>query len=206
MAQGLDLLFDLLLAVGFAAPHSLLLRQGGRRLVERALPRPLFPTLYGLSASVTLLAVCWLWRPVPALLWSLDGGARGAMLAAHSGGWGLMLWSLVHYGAFRQPGIEQWWRFIRGREPAPYALPTTGPFAYTRHPIYIAMAVLIWTTPWMTASHLLLAVTWTVYLALGVLHKEVRLRRTIGRAYIEYASRIPAIPFVRVGRGMTVRG
>jgi hypothetical protein len=197
-----DIVIDIALLLGFAVPHSLLLRPRGDALVERFVPRQLFYTAYGLISSVSLLLVYALWRPISGMVWSLEGAPAKALLAVHAAGWGLMGFSLWHYGPLRQPGLEQWWAYVRGRSFRARPFPTTGPYRFTRYPIYVAMFIMIWATPWMTAGHLLVAGVWSAYLAAGVLHKEVRLRRSLGEAWVRYARAVPALP--RLWRGRTV--
>jgi hypothetical protein len=45
-----------------------------------------------------------------------------------------------------------------------------------------------------TTGHLLCSIVWTGYLAVGVLHKEVRLRRTLRATWKRYAAAIPLLP------------
>lgn len=199
----MDLAIDTALLLAFAAPHSLLLRRGGRRLVGRLVPQELFYTVYGLVSSVTLLALYALWRPLGGLVWEVSGPARIALYAAHGSAWLLMAASLYAYGMLRQPGIAQWWAYVRGRRYRSGGLPSTGPYRLTRHPIYLAMLLMLWVTPRMTSGHLLCASVWTGYLVVGVLHKEARLRRSLGETWRRYAERSPILPGLRfVGAGL----
>jgi len=194
---GLALVVDAALLLGFALPHSLLLRGAGQRLICRLVPRPLFYTVYGLVSALTLIAVTLLWRPIEGDVWRAEG-LPGVILTIGFGlAWAGMGWSLHHYGPMKQPGIEQWWAFQRGVRLPSTGLPRTGPFRFTRHPIYISMLLMVWVVPVMTKSHLLLSLVWSAYLVLGAIHKEVRLKRTMRAVWDAYASDIPALPGLR---------
>jgi hypothetical protein len=187
-------LIDLALLIGFAVPHSWFLRGSGQRLLCRLFPRPLFYTAYGLISAVTLIAATLLWRPIPGVVYSSSGPLEAGLLLGYGLSWAGMGWSLLHYGPLKQPGIAQWLAFVRGA-PAPAAgLPKTGPYRFTRHPIYLSMLGMIWGTPWMTPSRLLVATVWTGYLVIGTVLKEARLRRTMRDAWTAYAATVPPFP------------
>jgi protein-S-isoprenylcysteine O-methyltransferase Ste14 len=64
------------------------------------------------------------------------------------------------------------------------------------------LVLAFWTTPRMSAPHLLFAVAATGYVAVGLTFEERDLRRTFGAAYDAYAARVPAlVPGLRLGRG-----
>jgi len=103
----------------------------------------------------------------------------------------LAIW--LAWGAFRALGA-QW--SIRARVLTGHTLITGGPYARVRHPIYASLgAMLIATglaiTQWFALLGGLLA--YGIGTAIRIRSEEALLRETFGEAYVEYASRVPAV-------------
>ena len=56
----------------FALHHSIMARTGAKAWITRLVPQ-LERSLYVWIASGLFLAVCWLWRPLPGLIWQIRG-------------------------------------------------------------------------------------------------------------------------------------
>lgn len=99
------------------------------------------------------------------------------------GGIALMLWSLVSFGRSFRVGIDT---------ERPDTLVTTGAFAYTRNPIYVAFAMVLIGQFLIFPNWILLA-----YLVGGVwlfnrqvLREEAYLERHYGQEYSDYRARV----------------
>jgi protein-S-isoprenylcysteine O-methyltransferase Ste14 len=80
-------------------------------------------------------------------------------------------------------------------------LVTTGLYRYVRHPLYTAGLAFIWLTPLMTVNILVVNAAVTVYILIGALFEERRLRREFGQAYADYAAATPMlVPFTKWNR------
>lgn len=188
-----DVFVDLFLLISFAALHSALLVPEGRQLMGRLAPKSLHGTLYAFSASASLLMTILCWRPLPGVLWELHGLAKWLVIGVYVGSWIIMAKAMADTGALRQNGIEQWWNTLR-RKPTLYPPCRAGLYKVWRHPIYVGFLGMIWVTPRMTSGHLLLALTWSLYIALGATWKEGRMLARAGD-YDDYARRVPPFPF-----------
>jgi len=145
-----------------------------------------FRGLLMLPPVVFVLTSTWGEIEAELLVW----GPAGALFLA---GFLLRLWAQIH---------------LHFRLKVRRALTTTGPYRFTRNPIYIAntllllsaacMSELVWFCP------LMLAYALGVY-ALVVRHEEARLRRRYGAAYGEYCRQVPRwLPRLRGPRSPAV--
>jgi len=98
-------------------------------------------------------------------------------------GLSLMLWSLISFGQSFRVGIDT---------EHPDRLITTGAFAYTRNPVYVAFAMVL-------VGQFLIFPNWILvaYLAAGiwlfhrqVLREEAYLEQHYGQEYVEYRARV----------------
>lgn len=105
---------------------------------------------------------------------------------------------LKQVGWRRWAGVEKFRAWQRGEQLplAPIAqgpeldgkgkLTDGGPFHRSRHPLNAAAVPMFWLTPRMTTRRLAFNAVGTIYLLLGSLHEEARLRAAYGEAYQRY--------------------
>jgi len=73
-----------------------------------------------------------------------------------------------------------------------------GPYRWVRHPLYVFVIVLIWSSPDLTMDRLLFNVLWTIWIVVGAFFEERDLVADFGGEYIEYQQRVPMlIPYKR---------
>ncbi len=68
----------------------------------------------------------------------------------------------------------------------PEGLVTSGINGYLRDPMYLGFTLGLWSTPRMTAGHLLLAATMTVYVLIGMRYERRDLLERFGGRYRAY--------------------
>jgi protein-S-isoprenylcysteine O-methyltransferase Ste14 len=77
-------------------------------------------------------------------------------------------------------------------------LVTWGLYRYVRHPLYTAGIAFIWLMPLMTVNVLAINLALTVYVVVGAIFEERKLRGEFGQAYADYAARTPMfLPFTK---------
>ena len=133
-------------------------RTGAKAWITRRVPPDLERSLYVWIASVLFLAVCWLWQPLPGVIWETSGALFWILFAIQMIGVALTL---------RAAGIVGVWELAGVRQPdhtKPIDFKASGPFAIVRHPIYLGWVLIVFATPVMTTSRLLFAVISTAYL------------------------------------------
>lgn len=96
---------------------------------------------------------------------------------------------LLQTGVWSFLGLRQ---LIGSREESS-SLNVTGLYRYVRHPLYTAGLAFIWLTPVMTFNLLALNLGLTIYLVVGAMFEERRLRREFGEEYAHYQVRTPML-------------
>jgi len=72
-------------------------------------------------------------------------------------------------------------------------LVTSGLYGYVRHPFYTFFLLLLWLTPIMTTSLLVVYVGLTVYIQIGIYFEERKLLREFGQEYADYRAVTPML-------------
>ncbi|MDP2497184.1 MAG: NnrU family protein, partial [Candidatus Palauibacterales bacterium] len=131
-------LVDVGLLALFAVQHSVMARRGFKERWTEIVPPHLERSTYVLAASVVLALVMWGWRPIPAVVWSVD---EPVIVAALDGlfwaGWGIVLLSTFLIDHFRLFGLKQVWAAARGRDLDAPEFQTPGLYRWVRHPLYL---------------------------------------------------------------------
>lgn len=189
---GQAILVNLTLIGLFAVQHSVMARPAFKSWWTRFVPKPIERSTYVLLASLVLALLYWQWRPIPTPLWDIERPLAAAFLTGlFFLGWALALYSTLIIDHFDLFGLRQAYLHFGNR---PYTHP---PFAVrslyrlVRHPLMVGILIGIWSTPTMTAGHLLFSVLMTGYIFVGVMLEERDLAQFIGRDYDLYCARTP---------------
>lgn len=201
------LVVDLALLALFAIQHSVMARPAFKRVWTRIVPVSVERSTYVLLASAALIVLFWQWRPIPAPMWTVTNEVTTAILEALFWlGWGMVLLSTFLINHFELFGLRQVFARLLGRSiPAP-VFRTPLLYQYTRHPLYLGFLIAFWSTPTMTAGHLLFAAGSSMYILLGIFFEERDLIHTFGERYRRYRQEVRMllpIPKPRKGRDAT---
>lgn len=194
-----SLLWDALLALQFAIPHSILLLPA----VKARLSRIVAPAFYGLMFCTTtcasLLLVIHYWQGNETELWNCRGAMYSLMVTGFVMSWLALYYSISITGLGYQTGYTPWSYWLRGQPVPPRGFAVRGAYRFLRHPVYLSFLGLIWFTPRMTLDHALLTVIWTAYIFVGSWLKDRRLTFYIGDKYRSYVAAVPGYPLVPFG-------
>lgn len=190
---------NVLLAVFFAWPHSLLLVPSIQKRLKQHIPAGLIGCVHCLATCISLLVLFAFWTRTSGSLWVLTGSGAVLMQVGFYASWLGLFYSLYWTGLGYQTGATQAWYWFRQLPPPIRKFEGRGAFRYMRHPVYLSFLGLIWFTPIMTWDHVVLTFIWTLYIFLGSYFKDRRMMHYLGNAYREYASRVPGYPLIGFG-------
>lgn len=183
----------------FALHHSIMARANAKQFIARVVPPPLERSTYVWLASLLFFAACYLWQPIPGVIYRLPG--RVDLL-----GYGVQLLGLwIVFRATRSldslelAGVRHVLEAKRSgvffaddteRKRLPTPLQSAGPFRLVRHPVYLGWVLFVFGAPHMTANRLAFAAISTAYLIIAIPFEERSLRSAYGSQYDAYAARV----------------
>lgn len=184
------LVIDLGLITLFGLQHSVMARQGFKRIWTRIVPAPLERSVYVLATSAVLIMLFAFWRPIDEIAWSVNGVGAAVLWALFGLGWLIVLASTFLINHFELFGLQQAWLYARSREGAEPEFKQPLLYRLVRHPLYTGLFLGFWATPDMSYGHLLLALGMSVYMLIGIRFEERDLLATFGIAYEDYRNRV----------------
>lgn len=194
---------DLALIAMFGLQHSVMARQGFKRASTKIIPLPAERSFYVLSASLVLIILFALWRPIGGVVWDAGGtGIEPALWLLFALGWLVVLTSTFLINHFELFGLQQAWFNLRQRATAAPQFRQPFFYKFVRHPLYSGFFLAFWATPVMTIGHLILAMGMSVYMLIAIQYEERDLVGLFGRDYEAYRERTGML-VPRLRRGST---
>ena len=181
---------DAALITIFALHHSAFARGPVKAWLTRRVPPPLVRPVYVWVASLLLMLVCVLWRPIGGEIYHATGIRAIAHAAIQLAG----VW-ITARGVARIDPLE-----LAGIRPAARSegLQVTGPYHWVRHPLYLGWVMMVFGAAHMTRDRLAFAVITTLYLIVAIPWEERSLQQSFGEEYARYRRDVKwrMIPFI----------
>jgi protein-S-isoprenylcysteine O-methyltransferase Ste14 len=191
---GVAILINLALMALFAVQHTVMARGGFKRALTKIIPQAAERSTYVLLSGVALGLICFFWQPIAGTLWHVENPvARVALTVFQLIGWVLVVLASFLINHFELFGLQQiYHNFVDKPEPKP---DFTDRFLYkfVRHPLQLGVLIGIWSAPTMTMTHLMLSLTMTLYIFVGLYYEEKDLAATLGQDYENYQKRVRMI-------------
>jgi methanethiol S-methyltransferase len=206
--------WNVALFAAFGAHHSMFARARVRARVARLVSPALERSIYVWTASLMLIALCALWRPVPGVAWQVGPPTAWLLPIAQVAGAWLSLRSAAIIDIWDLAGVRQAQTPVPGiqtptaaRDPASAFLEcgvgsrefkAEGPYRWVRHPIYLGWFLLVLPVATMTMTRLAFAVVSCAYVLIAIPLEERGLRRATAGAYDGYIRKVrwKLVPYV----------
>ncbi len=182
-------LIDLALLTLFAVQHSVMARPGFKRQWTKIVSPVIERSVYVLLASLILTLLFWQWRPLPDVVWAVDGIGGTVVTILFWIGWGLVFLSTFLISHFELFGVRQVLADWTGTSLPHATFKTPLLYRYIRHPLYLGFIIAFWAAPTMTLGHLLFAAVTTAYILVAIQLEERDLLHAFGDSYAKYRTR-----------------
>ncbi len=188
---GAALIINLALIALFGLQHSVMARQGFKRVWTNYVPKVAERSVYVLAASLTLILLFLAWRPIEGIVWQVTNPLlAGVIWGLFATGWLIVLTSTFLINHFELFGLQQAWFNLRDRAAAAPILRQPFFYRFVRHPLYSGFFIAFWATPTMTLGHLLLAAGMSVYMLIAIRYEERDLVDQFSKDYEQYRASV----------------
>jgi protein-S-isoprenylcysteine O-methyltransferase Ste14 len=178
---------NLLLFTAFALHHSVLARTGIKQRVVRVVGAALERPLYIWLSSALFFLCCWLWLPLPGVLYAWPPSWEPWLVGVQWVGGAVTAVAARRLDVLALAGVRQ-----PDANAPPRPLETSGLYGLVRHPIYFGWILLVLPAPVMTCTRAAFAFISIAYLVAAVPFEERGLVAMYGDAYRDYQRKVRA--------------
>ncbi len=188
---GIAMMTNLTLMFLFGVQHSVTARPGFKRALTRFLPEAAERSSYVLMSGVMMFLICLFWQPMEGVIWDAESELlRNLLITGYIAGWVIAVISTFLINHFELFGLQQVYLNLRSHPAPEAAFVERGFYRVVRHPLQLGVLIGIWCLPTMTTTHLMLSVTMTIYVFIGLYFEEKDLATILGSDYENYQRRV----------------
>ena len=185
--------FDALLCLVFFVQHSTMIRKSFKNRLRKIMAAHYHGAFYSISSGTILLILILLWQDTHLHIFNHQDGILILFRGIFFSSIGLFVWGCVALRSFDFFGIEPIIANMEGREPIAMPFIVRGPFRWIRHPLYLAMLLMIWSCPHVSIDRFLFNILWTVWIVVAILLEERDLVDGFGENYLDYQRKVPML-------------
>lgn len=200
----MSLFFDIFLIVFlfflFAYSHSILAAfDVKKRITEKVGDKIAFYRLFFNISSLLIFVAVYFISPKPnVVIYDLQFPYDLLIFSVQVFGVIGLFWAGSYINLKEFLGISQIKRYIEGKYKVSdldeyHELVITGPFKYSRHPIYFFSIIILGFRPTMDLFYLVFFICMLIYFYVGSMYEEKSLEKRYGSSYTEYKSKVPRL-------------
>jgi len=188
------ILINMSLITAFGLQHSIMARPAFKERWIKIIPKAAERSTYVLLTGVIMGLFCLYWQPLNGSVWEVNNLiGQVALIGGYCIGWFLVVLASFLINHFELFGLQQvYFNLVNKSEPSPYFTERLL-YKIVRHPLQLGVLIGLWSTPAMSMTHLMLSVTLSVYIFIGLHYEERDLVATFGEKYEDYQSRVRMI-------------
>ena len=187
------LLWDGFISIVFFVQHSVMIRRSFCSWLAGVWPPFYHRIVFTIVSGIVLAGIMITWQPSTITLYEFHGVSRLLFRSVFFLALAGCLWSAytLRSSTSCDPfGLAAASKQPPDRQSPPPQLVIRGPYAYVRHPVYLMVILLIWSSPDLTSDRLLFNVLWTLWIYIGATLEDADMKVDFGDAYREYQERV----------------
>lgn len=197
---GYSLIVNIALIGLFASTHTIMARPWFKKHWVKIIPKSIERSTYVLVSNACLIILFIYWQPIPELVWQTTNSTWIYVLwAVFLGGYGIVVLSTFLINHFELFGLTHVYANFMGTKIPSYKFVQPLLYKMVRHPLYFGFILGFWSTPMMSAGHLLFATLLTAQILVSIPYEEKDIEAELGDPYKDYVKRTPMLfPFVKI--------